>query len=140
LQAASAFSLIAPEGIGDELTTSTQTSLAAVRAAEGSVGALSQIPSIFALTLADRVEAFCTTDLHAATALATPGPLGVVVEDVVLAVEVELVVAPAAPLGALVELLLELLLLPHPATSTPLASTTTSHLDDCLNICPPINR
>jgi hypothetical protein len=106
------------------------------------VGALSQIPSIFALTLADRVDAFCTTDLHAATACATPGPLGVAVEDVVLAVGVELVVAPAAPLGALVELLLllELLLLPHPATSTPLASTTTSHLDDCLNICPPIDR
>lgn len=116
------------------MTISTQTSLAAVRAAEGSVATLSQIPSIFALALAERVGAFCTADLHAATACATPAPLGVLVEEVVPVAGVELV----EPLG-LLELLLELLL-PHPATSTPLASTTTSHLDDCLNICPPIDR
>jgi hypothetical protein len=133
LQPASARSLIAPEGIGDALTISTHTSLAAARAAAGSVPTLSQIPSIFALTLAERVDAFCTPDLQAATACATPGPLGEFVEDVdavFVAAGVELVEL------LVVELLLVELLLPHPATSTPLASTTTSHFDDCLNICP----
>src|SRR5665213_1690707 len=121
---------------------STHTSLAAARAPlRLPLAALLQIPSTLAFRLAESVGSRWITDLHSATASATPAePLDGMVGDVdVVAVlaGVELVVAL---LGADVELLWLLvveLLLPHPAMNTAPTSATTSRLDDCLNICPP---
>ena len=109
------------------------------------------MPSTLAFKLEESVGSLWITDLHTATACATPaavvgklvGTLGVVAgADVdvgpVLA-GVELVV-PVVALDAGGELLwlldVELLLLPQPAMSTP-TSATTSHVDSCLIICPP---
>ncbi len=130
--------------------TSTHTSLAAARApARLPLAALLQMPSTLAFKLAESVGSRWITDLHTATACAKPtGLVGtpdvVVGEDVdvvPVVAGVELVVPPAALLGAGVELLwlldVELLLLPQPAINTPPASATTSHLDSCLIICPP---
>jgi hypothetical protein len=113
--------------------------------------ALLQMPSTFAFKLEESVGSLWITDLHTATACATPaavvgrlvGTLGVVagadVDVVPLVAGVELVV-PAALLVAGGELLwlldVELLLLPQPAMNTP-TSATTSHVDSCLIICPP---
>ncbi len=93
--------------------TSTQTSLAAARAPTRSpLAALLQIPSTLAFVLAESVGALWMIDLHSATATAMPAalaePLDGVGEDVdvvPVAAGVELVVAPAALLGAAVELL-----------------------------------
>jgi len=140
--------LAGPE-IGEALITSAHTSLAAARApARSPLAALLQTPSTLALVAAESVGALVMIDLHTATASATPAALvGTVagvdgdVEVLAAGAGVELVVPPAALLGAGVELLwlldVELLLLPQPAINTPPASATTSHLDSCLIICPP---
>jgi hypothetical protein len=108
--------------------------------------ALLQIPSTFAFKLEESVGSLWITDLHTATACATPaavvgrlvGTLGVVggadVDVVPPVAGVELVVAVLA--GAAVLWLLDVLLLPQPAMNTP-TSATTSHVDSCLIICPP---
>jgi hypothetical protein len=103
---------------------------------------LLQIASTFAFVLAPSVGASLITDLHSATASARPAELaglGVVlgVLDVVPVDDagVELVVAVVAAVELLVEE--ELLLLPHPAMNTLPTTTTTIHLDLCLNIFAP---
>ncbi len=129
--------------------TSSHTSFAAARApARSPSAALLQIASTFAFVLALSVGASLITDLHSATASARPAELaglGIVlgVLDVVpVDGGVELVVVPVVaavePLWLLVEE--EELLLPHPATNTLPMTTTTSHLDLCLNILCPLDR
>ena len=123
--------------------TSSHTSFAAARApARSPSAALLQIASTFAFVLAPSVGASLITDLHSATASARPAELaglGVVlgVLDVVPVDDagVELVVAVVAAVELLVEE--ELLLLPHPAMNTLPTTTTTIHLDLCLNIFAP---
>ena len=148
MHAASARSFIAPAGIGEELMTSSHTSFAAARApARSPSAALLQIASTFAFVLAPSVGASLITDLHSATASARPAELaglGVVlgVLDVVPVVLGVLDVVPVVlgvELVAAVELLVEeeLLLLPHPAMNTLPTTTTTIHLDLCLNIFAP---
>jgi hypothetical protein len=121
--------------------TSSHTSFAAARApARSPSAALLQIASTFAFVLALSVGASLITDLHSATASAKHAELaglGIVLGVLVVPVDagVELVVAVVAA-GELLWLLVEdeLLLLPHPATNTLPTTTTTSHLDLCLNI------
>ena len=104
--------------------TSSHTSFAAARApARSPSAALLQIASTFAFVLAPNVGASLITDLHSATASATPAELaglGIVlgVLDVVpVDVGVELVVPPVAAVEPL-WLLVEELLLPQPAMNT----------------------
>jgi hypothetical protein len=108
--------------------TSPQTSLAAARApATSPLAALLQIPSTFAFTLADSVGALWITDLHSATYWDTAAELGAALVPVA-DVEVD------AGAGLLVELVpvavdplvVELLLLPHPATSAPHSNAATN--------------
>jgi hypothetical protein len=123
--------------------TSTHTSLAAVRApARSPSAALLQIASTFAFVLAPSVGASLITDLHSATASATPAELAGlgmvlgVLDAVPVVLGVELVVALVAAVE-LLWLLDEEELLPHPAMNTLPTATTTSHLDHCLNISVP---
>jgi hypothetical protein len=153
-QAASAWALAAA-GIGEALMTAAHTSLPAARApATSPLAALLQIPSTFAFKLAESVGSLWMTDLHTATACATPaavvgtlvGTLGVFVgedvagEDVDVAVVVDVVAVVAGWVTlttcAGVELDVELLLLPQPARSTPPTSATTNQVVLCLIMCP----
>ena len=115
--------------------TSTHTSFAAWRApARSPLAALLQIASTFAFALAVSVGAALISDLHPATAAATAAELATPLADVdavpvPVDAGVELVVA--------VELLVEELLLPHPATNTLPMIATINHLELCLIICPP---
>ncbi len=125
---------MAAEGIGDALTTSVHTSLAAVRApARSPAAAFAQIPSTLLLTLAESVGSRAMIDLQIATYCATPAALGAL--EAVL--DVVVVVAGAVVLGAGVEvttgvlvdpLVLELLL-PHPVASAPQSNAATSSGD-----------
>lgn len=122
--------------------TSTHTSFAAWRApARLPSAALLQIPSTFAFALAASVGAALITDLHSATAAATAAELGTPLEVVLADVDaVPVPVDAGVELVAAVELLwllVEELLLPHPATNTLPTIATANHLDLCLIICPP---
>lgn len=128
--------------------TSSHTSFAAARApARLPSAALLQIPSTFAFVLALSVGASLITALHSATASARPAELaglgivlgvlavlGVLVVPVDVGVELVVVLVAA---GELLWLLVEELLLPHPAMNTLPMTTTASHLDLCLIILPP---
>jgi hypothetical protein len=129
--------------------TSTHTSLAAARApATLPLAALLQIPSTLLFKLAESVVALWATALHAATACAKSAaltPLGTVLG--VEVDEVDVVEATAGALGADVELttgvvaveplVVELLLLPQPATSAAQSSATASGKDRLAIIGPP---
>jgi hypothetical protein len=122
--------------------TSTHTSFVAWRApARSPLAALLQIASTFALALLDSVGTALISDLHVATAAATAAelatPLGVVLADVdAVPVPVDAGVELAVAVE-LLWLLVEELLLPHPATNTLPMIATINHLDLCLIICPP---
>jgi hypothetical protein len=126
--------------------TSAHTSLPAARApARLPLAALLQIPSTLAFKLAESVGSLWIIDLHTATACATPaavvgtlvGTLGVFVgEDVDVVPVVAGWVTLITCVG--VELLLDVeLLLPQPAINTP-ASATTSQVERCLIMSPPL--
>jgi hypothetical protein len=119
--------------------TSTHTSFAAWRApARLPSAALLQIASTFAFALAASVGAALITDLHSATAAATAAELGTPLEVVLADVDaVPVSVDAGVELVAAVELLVEELPLPHPATNTLPTIATTNHLDLCLIICAP---
>lgn len=125
------------------MTTSTHTSLAALRAPSVSpLAALAQIPSTLVFTLALSVGALATIDLHSATYCATTAALAAVLEPEevevvgVLAVALVEVVALLVGVVAAVEVLVvvvavvvELLvveLLPHPARSPAQSSVAAS--------------
>lgn len=141
MQAASACAFSAA-GTGEALMTSTHTSFAAARApARLPLAALLQMPSTLLLRLAESVVAFWAMALHSATAAATSAEL-MGLAGVVLAVDVEgadvvaaVVVAPDAV--DVEPLVVELLLLPQPATSTPQSSALASSEDRLPIIGPP---
>lgn len=135
---------MAAAGIGEALMTAAHTSLPAARApATSPLAALLQIPSTFAFKLAESVGSLSMTDLHTATACATPaavvgmlvGTLGVVAGDV--AVVVGWVTLTTCAGVELLWLVVVELLLPQPAINTP-ASATTNHMERCLIMCPPL--
>ena len=125
--------------------TSTHTSFAAARApARLPLAALLQIPSTLLFRLAESVGDLWTTALHSATAAARSAALtgllgAVLVEDVE---GVDVVDAAAGLLEVVVvvavePLVVELLLLPQPATSAPQSSALASSEDRLAIIGPP---
>ncbi len=129
LHADSAASFAGPPGIGEELTISTHTFFAASRAAVTLPFAASlQMSSSFALTLAE-TAAWVTPARQAATAACV---IALLAPETDVGVEI---VGVGELLAVLV--VLELLLLPHPATSTPERSTAASHGDRLVSIGPP---
>jgi hypothetical protein len=115
------------DGIGEDLTSSSQISCAAfVTAVLSPAAAFSQIASILLRTLADSEVAEWTPFLQAATAAAPAGPVDVVGDDVAA---VEAVVAVDAGVE-LEELLLLEPELPQPAISTAAASGASSHVEN----------
>lgn len=135
--------MAALDGIGVALTTSTHTSLAAVRApARSPLAALLQIPSSLAFTLAESVVAFCTADLQVATACARVAALTALVALVVPVGDVAVVAAAVELVAGLlavvvVEELVVELLLPQPAMSAPQRSGTMSSERRVVIIGPP---
>ncbi len=123
--------------------TSTHTSFAAARApARLPLAALLQIPSTLLLTLAESVVALWTTALHSATAAARSaaltGLLGAVLVEDVEGVDVVAAAAGLLEVEVAVEpLVVELLLLPQPATSAPQSSALASSEDRLAIIGPP---
>jgi hypothetical protein len=120
------------DGIGEDLTSSSQISCAAfVTAVLSPAAAFSQIASILLRTLAESEVAEWTPFLQAATAAAPPGLLEVFVVDVDAGVEVVAAVDVVAAVEAAVELdeLLELEL-PQPAMSKAPVSDRSSHAEN----------